>query len=49
MVPAEVLTLAVVVVGPPASGDTTMSILAEMGLAGFGHGPHPGAGLLAIM
>ena|SRR5207302_1884737 len=49
MLPALVLTVAVAVVGPPANGDTTMSILAEVGLAGLGHGPHPGAGLLAIM
>src|ERR1700693_2727246 len=49
MVPLLVVTVAVVVVGPPPSGDTTRSILAEVGLAGVLQGLHKGAGLLAMI
>jgi hypothetical protein len=49
MVPLLVEIVAVATVGPPRSGDIVRSILAEVGFAGFGQGPHPGAGLFAMI
>src|ERR1700730_15375372 len=48
MVPPAVLIVPVAVVGPPQSGDTTRSILAEVGLAGVVQELHPLAGLFAM-